>query len=131
IGSPNHAARVYERVIEEQPGHGPALEALARLREQAGDARAALTAIEALAETAPTATARSEQWVRAARLLESRGDRDAAIDRYKRAIEATPEDASIATALRHAYAARCDAASVVKLIERELSLAEGDVVRGR
>ncbi len=131
IGSPNHAARVYERVIEEQPGHGPALEALARLREQAGDARAALTAIEALAETAPTATARSEQWVRAARLLESRGDRDAAIDRYKRAIEATPEDASIATALRHAYAARGDAASVVKLIERELSLAEGDVVRGR
>src|ERR1019366_5278752 len=44
---------------------------------------------------------------------------------------ASSRAAAIATALRHAYAARGDAASVVKLIERELSLAEGDVVRGR
>ena len=131
IGSPDQAARVYETVLEDQPGHGAALEALARLREQAGDARAALTAIEALAATAPTAAAKSEQWVRAARLLESRGDRDGAIDRYKRALEITPQDAAIASALRHAYAARGDAASVVKLIERELALAEGDVAKAR
>jgi tetratricopeptide (TPR) repeat protein len=131
IGSPDQAALVYERVLEEQPGHSAALEALARLREQAGDARAALTAIEALAATAPTAVVKAEQWVRAARLLEGRGDRDGAIERYKRAIEATPGDASIAAALRHAYAARGDAASVVKLIERELSLAEGDMAKAR
>ena len=131
IGSPDQAALVYERVLEEQPGHGAALEALARLREQAGDARAALTAIEALAATAPTPVAKAEQWVRAARLLETRGDRDGAIERYKRAIEATPGDASIAASLRHAYAARGDAASVVKLIERELALAEGDMAKAR
>ncbi len=64
-------------------------------------------------------------------MLEGRGDRDGAIERYKRAIEATPTDASIATALRQAYAARGDAASVVKLIERELSLAEGDMAKAR
>jgi tetratricopeptide (TPR) repeat protein/tRNA A-37 threonylcarbamoyl transferase component Bud32 len=131
IGSPDDAALVYERVLEEQPGHGAALEALARLREQAGDARAALTAIEALAATAPTAVAKAEQWVRAARLLEGRGDRDGAIERYKRALEATPDEASIAAALRKAYAARGDAASVVKLIERELSLADSDMARAR
>jgi tetratricopeptide (TPR) repeat protein len=131
IGSPDQAALVYERVLEEQPGHAAALEALARLREQAGDARAALTAIEALAATAPTPAAKAEQWVRAARLLESRGDRDGAIDRYKRALEITPQDGTIASALRHAYAARGDAASVVKLLERELSLAEGDVAKAK
>src|SRR6201999_4195593 len=71
IGSPDQAARVYEKVLEEQPGHAAGLEALARLREQAGDARAALTAIEALANSAGTQEARAEQWVRAAKLLES------------------------------------------------------------
>ncbi|HEX3770154.1 MAG TPA: tetratricopeptide repeat protein, partial [Polyangiaceae bacterium] len=131
VGAPNQAARVYERVLEEQPGHGPALEALARLREQAGDARAALTAIEALAESAPTAAARAEQWARAAKLLETRGDRDGAIDRYKRASEETPDDPAIAAALRHAYAARGDAASVVKLIERELALATSEVAKAK
>ena len=131
IGSPDHAAKVYERVLVDQPGHAVALDALARLREQAGDAKAALTAIEALALGAPTPEARAETWVRAARLLEGRGDRDAAIERYKRAIEATPGDATIATALRQAYAARGDAASVVKLIERELELAHGDMAKAR
>ncbi len=131
IGSPDQAAKVYERVLVEQPSNAVALDALARLREQAGDAKAALTAIEALAMNAPTPEARAETWVRAARLLESRGDRDAAIERYKRAIEATPDDASIATALRRAYAARGDAASVVKLIERELELAHGDMAKAR
>jgi tetratricopeptide (TPR) repeat protein/tRNA A-37 threonylcarbamoyl transferase component Bud32 len=131
IGSPEQAARVYERVLEEEPGHGAALESLAVLREKAGDARAALTAIEALAATAPTPEARAEQWVRAARLLESRGDRDGAIDRYKRAIEHNPSDVTTSTALRKAYAARGDAASVVRLLERELALADGDVARAR
>jgi serine/threonine protein kinase/lipopolysaccharide biosynthesis regulator YciM len=131
IGSPDQAARVYERVLEEQSGHGAALEALARLREQAGDARAALTAIEALAVAAPSLEGRAEQWVRAARLLEGKGDRDGAIERYKRALETTPADSAIAAALRHAYAARGDAASVVKLLERELVLADGNMEQGR
>ncbi len=131
IGSPDQAAKVYERVLDDHPGHAAALDALARLREKAGDASAALTAIEALARTAPTPEGSAEQWVRAARLLESQGDRDAAIERYKRATEATPLDASIAAALRQAYAARGDAASVVKLIERELDLAHGQMAQAR
>jgi tetratricopeptide (TPR) repeat protein/tRNA A-37 threonylcarbamoyl transferase component Bud32 len=49
IGSPERATRVYEQVLELQPGHAGALEALARLRELSGDAHAALSAIEALA----------------------------------------------------------------------------------
>jgi tetratricopeptide (TPR) repeat protein len=131
IGSPERATRAYERVLELEPGHGGALEALARLREQTGDAQAALEAIEALASKAPTAEARGEQWLRAARLLEGRGDRDGAIERYKLAIESNPNDASATAALRRAYSARGDAASVVSLIERELEVADGRLARAR
>ncbi|MDP9033170.1 MAG: protein kinase, partial [Myxococcota bacterium] len=69
IGSPDRAARVYEEVLAAQPTHPGALEAVARLRELAGDATAALAAIEALAAQAPTPEARAELLVRAARLL--------------------------------------------------------------
>ncbi len=131
VGSPDRAIEVYEEALEIKPGFTPALEAVARMREQAGDARAALSAIEELAASAPTPEARAELWVRAARLLEGRGDRDSAIERYKRAIEENPGAVEIQTALRHAYAARGDAASVVKILERELALADGDMAKAR
>ena len=72
-----------------------------------------------------TPEAKAEQWIRAARLLEGRGDRDGAIERYKLALEANPKDATASSALRTAYTARGDAASVVALIETELVHAEG------
>jgi tetratricopeptide (TPR) repeat protein len=127
IGSPERATRVYEQVLALQPGHPGALEALARLREQAGDTHAAVSAVEALAEAAETPEAKAEQWIRAARLLEAHGDRDGAVERYKLAVEANPADSAGATALRQAYTLRGDAASVVTLIERELEHAEGKV----
>ena len=71
IGAPDRAMHVYEQVLALQPGHPAALEALARLRELAGDTQAALSAVEALAEGAATPEARAEQWIRAARLLEA------------------------------------------------------------
>lgn len=131
IGSPERAMRSYETVLEMSPGHAGALEALARLREMSGDSHAALSAIEALAAKATTGEARAEQWLRAARLLESRGDKDGAIERYKMALDANPKDTSAAAALRNAYAHRGDALSVVALIEKELSHAEGNLAKAR
>ncbi|HLK38681.1 MAG TPA: tetratricopeptide repeat protein, partial [Polyangiaceae bacterium] len=131
IGSPERATRVYERVLKMAPGHEGALEALARLREQAGDAKAALVAIETLAENAASPEGRAEHWLRAARLLEASGDRDGAIERYKRALEADPTDASATKALRAAYAARGDSASVVIILERELANAEGNLAKAK
>jgi len=131
VGSPERAMRVYEHVIEMQPGHAGALEALAHLKEQTGDAHAALSAIEALAAKATTAEQKAEQWVRAAKLLEGRGDRDGAIERYKLALESNPKDAGAAAALRAAYAARGDVASVMTLVERELAHAEGNMAKAR
>ncbi|MGO9833902.1 MAG: protein kinase domain-containing protein [Polyangiaceae bacterium] len=131
IGSPDRATRVYEQVLALQPGHPAALEAVARLREQSGDTRAALSAVEALAEGAETPEGRAEQWIRAARLLEAHGDRDGAVERYKLAVEANPGAPAAAAALRKAYSLRGDAASVVTLIEKELEHAEGKVATAR
>jgi tetratricopeptide (TPR) repeat protein len=131
VGSPERATRAFEQVIEMQPGHAGALEALARLREMSGDANAALTAIEALATKAPPGEQKAEQWMRAAKLLESRGDRDGAISRYKLALEANPKDTTASAALRAAYAARGDAVSVVELIEKELEFAESNLAKAR
>ncbi len=131
VGSPERAMRAYEHVLELSHGHAGALEALARLREMTGDSHAALTAIEALAAKAATPEARAEQWMRAARLLEGRGDRDGAIERYKMALEASPSDAAASVALRQAYATRGDATSVVTLIDKEIEHAEGKMAKAR
>ncbi len=131
VGSPDRATKAYEQVLLLQPGHAGALEALAHLRETSGDAHAALSAIEALALKAPTPELRADQWMRAGRLLEGRGDKDGAVERYKLALESNPRDAAAAAALRKAYALRGDSQSVVSLIERELLTAEGDLAKAR
>jgi len=131
VGSPERATRAYEQILEMQPGHAGALEALARLKEMSGDANAALSAIEALAGKAQTGEAKAEQWMRAAKLLETRGDKDGAISRYKLALEANPKDPTASAALRAAYAARGDAMSVVELIEKELPRAETNLAKAR
>jgi tetratricopeptide (TPR) repeat protein len=131
IGSPERAMRAYEDVLQVRQGHAGALEALAQLRETSGDAHAALSAIEAIAAKAETPAAKAEQWVRAGRLLESRGDRDAAIERYKMALELNPRDVAATSGLRKAYSDRGDTAAVVTLIERELEFAEGNLAKAR
>jgi len=131
IGSPERATKVYEQILATQPSHAGALEALAHLREMSGDSHAALSAIETLAAKAATPEAKAEQWMRAGRLLETRGDRDGAIERYKLALDANPKDASASSALRKAYAHRGDWLGVVALVERELGHAEGDLAKAR
>ena len=131
IGSPERATSAYEKVLEIEPNHANALEALARLRELSGDAHAALSAIEALAEKAQTPEAKAEQFMRAAKLLESRGDRDGAIQRYKLALDANPKDKSAAAALRAAYTARGDASAAIELIVQEIETVEGNLQKAR
>ncbi len=131
IGSPERAMKAYEQVLTIQPTHAGALEALAHLREMSGDAHAALSAIEALAAKAATPEAKAEQWMRAGRLLETRGDKDGAIERYKIALDTNPKDAAASSALRKSYAHRGDWLSVVGLVEKELTTAESDLAKAR
>ncbi|HET9934357.1 MAG TPA: tetratricopeptide repeat protein, partial [Polyangiaceae bacterium] len=127
VGAPERALRAYEAVLALEPTHPEALEAVAKLKESTGDAGAALTAIEALAAKASTPETRAEQWLRAARLLEGRGDRDGAIEQYKRALDANPKDPTASRALRDAYTARGDAHAAVQLFEREIEQTEGNL----
>jgi tetratricopeptide (TPR) repeat protein len=131
VGAVDRAMQAYERVLELQPSHPGALEALVRLRERSGDAHAALAAIEALAAKATTPEAKAEQWVRAARLLESSGDKDAAIERLKLALEANPRDTVASMSLRQAYEDRDEFDSLVALIEAELEHTEAKIARAR
>ncbi|HVU03128.1 MAG TPA: protein kinase [Polyangiaceae bacterium] len=126
LASTERAIAAYEQVLAIDPTHGAALEALARLRETAGHEDAALAAIDALIAKAESPEARSELLVRAAKLSEGRGDRDGAILRYKQALDATPKNTAVASALRDAYVARGDVNAAVELIEREIDGAEGE-----
>ncbi len=131
MGAPERALAEFERALTLDPSQSDALEGVARLRERAGDTQSALEAIEALSMRAPTAEARAEGLLRAARLLESRGDLDGANERYKLALEANPRDTAAATALRRNYAERGDTQSVVALLEKELDVAESPLARAR
>jgi tetratricopeptide (TPR) repeat protein len=131
VGSPQRARHAYERVLEIDPHHERALESLAIVRAATGDAAAALAAIESLAAKATTADAKAELWLRAARLLEEKGDRDGAIERYKAALDTVPGHAIASPSLRAAYLARGDATSAVELIAREIDGAEGNLSKAR
>ena len=131
IGSPERAMQAYDAVLEIDPQHSGALEALAHLRQSTGDADAALAALEALASRATSPEAKAEQFIRAAKVLEARGDRDGAIERYKRALDANPKDPTSAAALREAYTARGDVNAAIQLLEREIGHTEGDLAKAR
>jgi tetratricopeptide (TPR) repeat protein len=131
IGSPERAMQAYDAILEIDPEHAAALEALAHLRQSTGDAEAALAALDSLAGRAASPEAKAEQYIRAAKVLEARGDRDGAIERYKRALDANPRDATSAAALREAYTARGDVNAAMQLIERELGHTEGDLAKAR
>lgn len=131
LNSHERASKAYEKVIEIDPQHGGALESLANVRAASGDALAALSAIESLAHKATTPDSRADLWMRAAKLLDDKGDRDGAIERYKKALDAVPGHVGATGALRAAYLARGDATSAVELISREIDTAEGNLAKAR
>lgn len=131
VGSPERARKAYEKVLEIDPDHGAALESLAHVRAATGDALAALSAVESLAERAEKVEQRAELWIRAAKMLEESGDRDGAIERYKKALDAQPKNPLASSALRAAYLARGDATSAVELIGRSIEIADGNLSKAR
>jgi tetratricopeptide (TPR) repeat protein len=126
LSAPQRAIEAYELALSLQPGHRGALDALATLRATAGDSASALDAIEALASAAKTPKERAEQYLRAAALLEQRGNLEASIAHLKRAIDAAPEDGAARAKLKAKYGAMGNYAGVVDLLEEELESAQGE-----
>lgn len=127
VGAPERAVTVLDRVVALAPGQAEALELIAQLQTQRGDAARALEATDKLIEGEANAEKRAGLLIRAGRILEDSGDRDGAIERYKRAMDAHPENPQAASSLRTIYAERGDAMGAAELLGRELELAEGDL----
>ncbi|MCB9601790.1 MAG: tetratricopeptide repeat protein [Sandaracinus sp.] len=124
VGAPDRAIAFAERVLAVSPDHAEALGLVARLRAQTGDATAAVEAVERLAEGESDPKKKAERLVEAAKMLEEAGDRDRAIERYKRALD-VDETSGAAEALRRLYASRGDAHGAAELLLREIEVAEG------
>lgn len=131
FGSPERARLAYENVLQIDPNNAAALESLAHVRAATGDAMAALSAVDALAEKADDGKPRAELWVRAARICEEAGDVDGAIMRFKKALDAQFDNAEAAKALRGAYLGRGDAQGAVDLISAEIDRTDGKIARAR
>ena len=125
------AMKMYEEVLELEPSHAGALEALAALRQQSGDAQAALKAIEMLAEKAATPVEKAEHYVRAAKLLQEREDMEGAVARYRLALEANPRATAASTALRSLHLERGEVTSAIELISKEREYAEAPNVKAK
>lgn len=127
----DRAVAVYEKVLERFPENTEVLEALAKLRLGTGKTDDAVRAIEQLAKNAETPEERAEHYIRAAQAFEAAGDRDAAIERYKLAVEANPNDRTAAMVLRGAYVARGDVTAAAELLEQEIKRTEGEAARAK
>lgn len=114
--APDLAMQAYGAVLALLPEETEALTALAELKERAGDRDEALSAIEALATTSHDAQVKADNFVKAAHLLEERGDVLGAIDRYRLAISAVPDHAAATDGLCAALLARNDAGAAAALL---------------
>lgn len=125
------ALAAYEQVLELVPSHAGALDALATLRALAGDSENAVSALDELAERAPTPEARAEQYLRAAAMLEARGEVSGALTRYKFAADACPNNPTITRKVRQKYKELGNYGAAVQLIEEELERTEGSAARAK
>lgn len=125
VGAPDRALTMCERVLAIDPKHNEALETMAHLKAQTGDAMAALTAVEKLAESQTDITKKAELYVRAGKILEEKGDNDRAIEKYKQALDVDKSSLSAAAALRSIFGNRGDAHGAAELLAREVEMTQG------
>ncbi|HEY3667489.1 MAG TPA: protein kinase, partial [Polyangiaceae bacterium] len=131
LKQPDRAIVAYERVLELAPSHPGALDALATLRAVVGDAQSALAAIDELSEKATTPAAKAELEVRAAQVLEARGDATGALRRYKLAADLCPEDGAARRRLVKKNVELGNHAAAVELLEEEIQLAKSERERAK
>src|SRR5450432_1867426 len=131
LKQPDQAIVAYDRVLELAPSHPGALDALATLRAVVGDAESALAAIEELSLKATTPAAKAELEVRAAQILEARGDAAGAMRRYKLAADLCPSDPAARRRLVKKYVALGDYSAAVELLEEEIEVAKNERARAK
>ncbi len=131
VGAPQRAMQMAERVLGVDPKNSEALELLARLQHQTGDAKSAIDSVRKLAEAETEGKRKAELLVRVGRMHEDSGDKDAAIAQYKAALDANKDDAAAASALRAIYTGRGDAHGAAELLLREIEVTTGSVSKAK
>jgi tetratricopeptide (TPR) repeat protein len=131
VGAPQRAMQMAERVLGVAPNHSEALELLARLQHQTGDAKSAIDSVRKLADAEKDGPKKAELYVRVGKMLEDAGDKDGAIAQYKAALDANHSDVPAAAALRSIYAGRGDAHGAAELLSREIESTSGSVSKAK
>ncbi|MCA9606067.1 MAG: tetratricopeptide repeat protein, partial [Myxococcales bacterium] len=131
VGAPERALHIVERVTALDDKHTEALELLSRLQAQTGDAAKALEATDKLAMAESDPAKKADLYVRAGRILEDKGDKDGAIERYKKALDAKHDHTNAAGALRSIYAGRGDAHGAAELLIREIEVTDGQTAKAK
>ncbi|MFT5353714.1 MAG: tetratricopeptide (TPR) repeat protein [Polyangiales bacterium] len=131
LGAPERAIELCDGVLALDPKNVEALGLGARLKAESGDATAAVAAVDQLAENASDSATRAGHYVEAGKLLEEAGDKDRAIERFKRALEADPGNAPATSALRRLYESRGDDRGAAELLQRELERTDGDLRKAK
>jgi tetratricopeptide (TPR) repeat protein len=116
VGAPDRAILMAERVLAVDPQNGEALELLARLRAQSGDAKSAGEAVRRMADGEKDPVKKADLLVRAGRILEESGDKDGAIAQYKAALDSDKDNAGASSALRSIYSGRGDAHGAAEML---------------
>ncbi|MGD8860371.1 MAG: protein kinase [Myxococcales bacterium] len=129
MGSPERAIDMYEEVLSIDDEHPEALSEIARLKSVAGDAAAAVAAVERLAGKEANPEKQAELWIRAGNMLAEAGDRDSAITRYKKALDLNPQASEAAEAMREIYVQRGDWRGAAEMLIHAIELADGDLKR--
>jgi tetratricopeptide (TPR) repeat protein len=131
VGDLPEAIAVYEQVAAIAPDRVDAFEAIADLHEALGNLNEAIHALQNVAERASDKDAKIRYYMRTARLLESQGATDDALEWYGRVAALDPAHSKATQALRHAYAARGDTAGLIDLLRRDMLAAEGERAKAR
>ncbi|MEO7037679.1 MAG: protein kinase [Polyangiaceae bacterium] len=131
LKQPDRAIVAYERVLGLAPSHSGALDALATLRAVVGDAQSALAAIDELIDKATTPEAKAELELRAAQVLESRGDAAGALLRYTVTADLLPADAAARRRLVKKNVEFGNHAAAVELLEEEIQVAKSERERAK
>jgi tetratricopeptide (TPR) repeat protein len=84
-----------------------------------------------MAEAERDGVKKAELLVRAARILEDSGNKDAAIERYKAALDANKDNAAASSAMRAIYAGRGDAHGAAELLLREIASTSGTISQAK
>lgn len=125
VGAPDRALEFLERVLILDEENAEALEMKARLKSTAGDLKDALKAVERLADHEQDPYKKAELLTRAGKLLEDSGNKDGAIERYRRALDLEAYPVETAEALRRIYDQRGDARGAIEILRREVDRETG------